>query len=318
MINKTIRILIGSCGGLTGMYLTKQLKSHNNFNKFIYGIDASYQNATRLFLDKFIQSPRVDQKEAFINFIIDLCNNEEIDIYLPTYSKEIRLISEYEEVLRSKTKTNFIVSDYSSYEKLENKSTFGEYISKYGLKSPRIYNGGNVTYPSILKPAIGSGSNNTFILENNDDYNYYLNKYKSSVVTEYVSGTEYTIDVICDFNSEVVAYNQRVREKVSNGAVVISKNDFSIEIIDKLKPLIKDFRLKGVINFQFILHNGTIYFIDINLRYASGGLPLTVSSGIDVIQILIDLLLNGHIEHFYKSDKKNRTMFRYFEEVFEV
>ena len=75
--------------------------------------------------------------------------------------------------------------------------------------------------------------------------------------------------------------------------------------------------IKGSANFQFIIQDEIPYLIDINLRFASGGLPLSIKSGLNIIELLIKDLYNIEFEEKdYKIDKKERIMYRYYEELF--
>ena len=89
------RVLVGSCGGLTGVYLLKQLRKYDDF--VLFGADADKRSMGRFFCEKLYNLPPANNNK-FIDNLISLLNNEEIDIYLPTHSKEMRIVSEYENV----------------------------------------------------------------------------------------------------------------------------------------------------------------------------------------------------------------------------
>ena len=71
-------------------------------------------------------------------------------------------------------------------------------------------------------------------------------------------------------------------------------------------------------NFQYIVRDDIPYFIDINLRYASGGLPLTVASGLDIPRLLLELLDGKVISPLGCCGNDGLTMYRYFDEYFEI
>jgi carbamoyl-phosphate synthase large subunit len=136
---------------------------------------------------------------------------------------------------------------------------------------------------------------------------------------EYVGGKEYTVDCIFDLKGDLISYNQRVRMKTLGGAVIVTKNDFSVDFKNEIDVISKIYKIKGPCNFQFFYQDGRKILTDINLRFASGGLPLTMESGVNVLEIMIKMLLGIPFDkEQYKSDRKNRVMYRYFEEFFEV
>lgn len=204
---------------------------------------------------------------------------------------------------------------------MENKKNAYLKLKGYGLDVPKIYNNIDEVekFPIFTKPTIGSGSKNTFIVNNFEEAKLIQTKYPENFFMEYINGQEYTIDCIFDLDGNLISFNQRIRLKTLGGAVMITKNDFSIDFEKEFNTISKAYKIKGPCNFQFFYKDGRKILTDINLRFASGGLPLTVESGVNVLEIMIKMLLDIPIDkNQYVSDRKNRTMYRYFEEYFEV
>jgi len=60
-------------------------------------------------------------------------------------------------------------------------------------------------------------------------------------------------------------------------------------------------------------------FTDVNLRFASGGLPLSVESGVNLVKLyVLEALGQPYNPSEFQSDRKKRTMYRYFEELYEI
>jgi biotin carboxylase len=68
----------------------------------------------------------------------------------------------------------------------------------------------------------------------------------------------------------------------------------------------------GAFNMQCIEKGGEYYFIDINVRFPSGGLPLDVASGMNTPDIIIKLL-NG--ENPKPTLLYGKTMLRYWDSL---
>lgn len=315
MKNTKKKILIGSCGGLTGVYLAKQFHRFDSIE--ICGFDANEDSVGRFFCDVFFILP-LAKDSLFIPKLIDLLNKEKIDFYIPTHSSEIIEVSKYENIINKETKARFVVSPYETYLALDDKYIANEHLNKLGIPVPHIYTGEeeNLKYPLLKKPRIGSGSNGVIQIKNKEEYLEALRD-ENSFLMEYLNGKEYTVDCLFDTNGNLLGYNQRCRNKCIGGAVTISKNDNSVDIKKYLDKMAQEWIFKGCVNFQYILVNEVPYFIDINLRYASGGLPLSVESGVDVPRALKKICFNEEIiENEFISDFSNRTMYRYFEEKF--
>ena len=314
------KLLIGSCGGLTGYYLAKLFKLKRP-DLSICGIDAGNPLASLFLLDNFNTCPNASDQKMFIDFLISYVNEYKIRYYLPTHSIETLAISKYEKEVREHSDVKFIISPYETFLNFDSKLNANEAFSNIGFRVPKLYlNEKDVVYPAYAKPEIGSGSKNSFIIENSSDYYYFKQKYPSLLVMEYLDGQEYTVDVMFDSTGKLVSYNQRIRIKQMGGATVYTQNEFSaIDIYRDLIKLSENYIFKGVVNFQFILKNEKAYYTDVNLRYASGGLPLSVESGIDISSLLISILDDVPIDYSqYQSDRKRRIMYRSFEEWFEL
>lgn len=308
------RIMIGSCGGLTGLYLSRYYK---NMNYYVLGGDISDVNVTKKFIDKLIILPRSDNDE-FIYNLIDELNKNQVEYYIPTHSKEVAVVSKNESILQKKWGGKFIISPYNTYLELDNKKKANINLKKLNIPVPKlIKNIENVNFPIFLKPNIASGSFGSYLVENKNKYLDYLNMYPNSSFYEYINGQEYTVDCIFNNQGNLVGYNQRKRMKNLGGAVVISENDNKYNIIPYIEKISNKFTIKGCVNFQYILQNNIPYFIDVNLRFASGGLPLTVETGIDIPTMLIDIMDNKLINGVQVFKESKKRMYRYFEEIYE-
>ena len=313
-----MKILIGSCGGLTGVYLSKLLKKELPKAK-IYGFYMSEKIPTKFFLDKFFIMPSSDNEELFLENLILILNTENIDIYIPVHSKEIKVVSKHTKILTERTKAKFVVSPYETFEILDNKRNAYQKLKKIGIDVPKMYNKVEEidNYPVFIKPEVGSGSKGARIIHSKEELSYIKNQ-KNFLIMEFLKGNEITVDALFDLKGHLLGFNQRKRIKTLGGAAVITETDFSIDISYILKKIEKNFTIVGPANFQFFYTKDRIVLTDINLRFASGGLPLTVESGFNIPLLTIKLALEENIDPaLCKVDRRKRIMYRYFEEIFE-
>lgn len=310
------RLLIGSCGGLTGIYLARQYSRYSNL--YLYGADSSTNSIGKYFVSKLLHVP-VSQDISFIPELIKILNDYKIDYYIPTHSKEIIEISKNEALIRSSSYTNFIVSPIRTYNALDQKDVAYKNMSKLGIYCPQIYkNEQDIHLPAFYKRKIGSGSKGTGIIYNIDEFKVISETDNDLFVCQYLKGKEYTVDCLFDYNGNLLGYNQRRRVRSIGGAVSVTTNDNTIDILPTINRLSENFIFRGCINFQYILVEGKPYIIDVNLRFASGGLPLSVKSGVNVPKAYLDLFENRTIKPCeFESDMKPRTMYRYFDEIYD-
>lgn len=319
-----MKILIGSCGGLTGFYIAKILRKMNFEDKIeIYGFDVTEKIATKFLLDNLFVISKASEKGTFIKQLINILNDIGIDIYIPIHSEECRVVSEYQKEISEKSCAKFMISPWETFKNLDNKEVAYRILRKIGIKTPEIFDSylDVHRFPVVVKQKIGSGSKGFFACQSKEELELINKAYGNSVfIVEHIEGKEYTVDAFFNNSGQLVTYNQRVRIKTIGGAAIISENDFSVDVREQLEKIASEHKIVGPTNFQFFLtQEGEPIFTDINLRFASGGLPLSIESGANIVKLLI-LELTGKSYNLceYQSDRKKRVMYRYFEEFFEV
>lgn len=308
-------VLIGSCGGLTGVYLAKCFSQMGTY--LIYGADSSEISVGARFMDKHFKLPGAGDP-GFIDALVDLLNSEKINFYFPTHSKEVRKIAEAEDELRRRTRAKFLVSPIETFCLLESKEQAYYSLTAAGIPTPRLILDEPDTFPVIMKGNIGSGGSSVIRVDNSKVYRAYKETARDVSFFEFIQGREYTTDCMFDADGTLLACNLRERIKTIGGAAVICRNIFDFDILPWIRKVEKLWKFRGCVNFQFIVRDGIPYFTDINLRYPSGGLPLTVESGIRVPEMMLRLL-NGETIRWgeYTADPNVKTMYRYFEEIFD-
>lgn len=311
------RVLIGSCGGLTGIYLARRLRLNSSIQ--LFGTDVSLDNAAKFFFDEVFPVPAATDSD-FVESICGLISRNKIDYYLPTHSKEIRVVSEHTTEI-ARTGCRFLVSSRESFHDLDDKVNANRALSNIGIPVPRMYLGDvpSDAFPVFIKQRVGSGSKGAAIVTDFNQLSDFRSRMGHLAIFEYLNGPEYTVDCMFDSAGKLLAYNQRMRQKTLGGAVVVTSNANPIDPVPYLNSIAKKWLLRGCVNFQYILNDGLPKFIDVNLRYPSGGLPLSVASGVDVPEMTLRILRGDQIEvGEYSSDGLCRTMYRYFDEIFEV
>lgn len=311
-----MKILIGSCGGLTGSYLSRKFKEIPNI--CVVGADLSSENATKFFVDEFYLLPPANSTD-YVDKLIELLMKAEIDAYIPTHSKEIKKVSQFEDVIKHSWKGKVLVSPYHSYEQLDEKQIANTNLKRIGVPVPSMYKNEEIPmkFPVFVKPNVGSGSSGSYIVSSKQEYIERIQQNKYSTAYEFIDGKEFTVDCMFDDKGKLIAFNQRERVKNMGGAVIITRNDYSYDIKPYIDRIADEYCIKGCVNFQYILKDNIPYFIDVNLRYASGGLPLTVESGINVPQIMLDIWNGKDKFNINSCPQPGKIMYRYFCELYE-
>lgn len=313
------RVLIGSCGGLTGVYLARRLSSDPGLE--IWGADCEEHAVAQFFVERMIRLPQASQK-GFIDALMNELVRCSVDYYIPTHSVEMRSVAENETIIRHEVPgVSFAVSPVETFRDLDNKRLMSLNLSAAGIPTPNLYADkvNETQFPIFMKRCLGSGGTGAGVILSPAAYVAALEDYPDALFFELVNGPEFTVDCMFDTGGMLLGYNQRRRVKTLGGAAVVTTNDYSINIEPWVRKIAERWTFKGCVNFQCIIRNGVPMFTDINLRFPSGGLPLTVESGIDVPHMLVRLLAGEAIKPGeYTSDKLPRTMYRFFDERYEV
>lgn len=317
-MHKTLNILITSAGGLTGTFLIKHLLQHpiQGYKYRIVAMDSSEYVYAKHVVDSFYKVP-ASSDPNYANMVLSLVEQEQIEIIFPTTSYDTPFYSKHKAELLKKG-VQLLVCDVNTHEILHHKQKMYLFMKNIGLPVPEIFETKEaVTYPAIIKKCESSGSKEVRKLEDRTDLDYWSVKMKDYVVTDYISGKEYTVDCLFDQKGLLIVCNQRERLKTLGGGAVICQNQHPLEIRDYIQAISKHIHLEGPVNFQYILnrHNQP-FIIDFNTRFASGGLPLTIASGYDIPNLMIRLMLGDPIEEHIKYKKDQLTMYRYFQEYF--
>jgi len=296
-----MNILVLSAGGPAAVGVIKSLRDMN-FEGVIITIDCD-EMAVGLYLSDLYYVVPPSDSEDFIPEILDIIENENIDLILPT-GMEIVPIS------KLNLKQSFM-SSYDSIMECTDKFLFYE-TCKNNFDLPYTTIKGDIKFPFFAKPRIGlGGSKGASYCK---DYRKYisLDKTYEYIYQEYLPGQEYTIDVLCDMESNplVVIPRKRLQTKAgisSKGEII--RNEF---IEKACFDMCKYLKLKGPICLQMKEDkDGIPKFVEVNPRFG-GGTYFTTLAGVNFCKLIIDMV---NEKELVIPEPKLIKVLRYFEEV---
>lgn len=316
IIKNKIKILITSAGSTNGINVIKALREQKELPLFFVVVDINPLAAGFYMADKYYVVPRANSSD-FISTILKICRKEKIKIIIPTFSYELPFFAKNKKVLE-KEGIRVAISDYGTSLATEDKIKTNEYFRKWGVPFPKIYTEEDikqkkVKFPIIVKPVKASGSKGIFKVNNWKELEFFRNYIKENIIQKYAKGDEYTIDGVCDLDGKMIAASPRVRLETKGGLAIksITQRDFLME--DFTKKIVEGFKIVGSFNVQCFKYKNDLKFIEINSRFPSGGLPLTVKAGLNIPLILIKLLLGKKIKK--PKIKSGLVMTRYWDSI---
>jgi len=266
--------------------------------------------------DKFILPLNNDPK--FKTKLVDLCIEKKIKLIVPTRSGELMFFSQNKQYFNDNG-IIIMVSEPAIINICNDKLAFYMYLSRHKYFTPHTSLVKELdvlsTFPYIVKPRLGAGSVGIFKIYTQDQFNYVKKIAPNSIVQEFITGQEYTIDLFSDFNGNVISVVPRERLLIVAGESYKGRTVKNFEIIKKSMHLAEQLGTIGHITIQGILNKKGFYFIEINPRYG-GGASLGIEAGANTPQFILKIMLNRPIEYSLYDFIDGLYMLRYTEDVF--
>ena len=138
------------------------------------------------------------------------------------------------------------------------------------------------------------------------------------IIQPFILGTEYTVDIFCDFDGNPIFITPRVRLAVRAGEVLKTEIAQDQKIIADMKKLVADYKPCGQITIQLIRQNKTNddYYIEINPRFG-GGAPLSIKAGADSAEAMLRLL-NGEKMNYQSGAAEDGAVYSRFDQSIRV
>ena len=242
-------------------------------------------------VDQFFQAPPVSDEKAYLEFITEICKEQDIDYIFPLtdievdfYHRNRRLFSSLEicpciscetaiEICRNKMKLD---------EFLRNREIC-QTIPTRMLENVEIK---NLDYPVVVKPFNGRSSQGLHYIDTYEQMQYFVsqNDVTDYIVQPKISGEILTVDVIRNQNTSTSGCIVRKELlRTMNGAGTSVKVFRNQELEKICINIANALNINGCVNFEFIEDENRIYhLIECNPRF-SGGVEFSCMSGYDFV-----------------------------------
>ncbi|MHB1208692.1 MAG: ATP-grasp domain-containing protein [Acidimicrobiales bacterium] len=145
--------------------------------------------------------------------------------------------------------------------------------------------------PWIVKPRRGRGSRGVVASNNLREVRSLMKRSSELIVQSRLDGDEFTADVLVDRNGQMMTCVPRWRLATRGGISVHGLTFDSPEVTRTCAQVIAAIGLTGPANIQGMIDDeGDVSVIEVNARF-SGGLPLTLAAGADVVGAYLQAIL---------------------------
>ena len=277
------------------LVLNKELK--------IYGADMAGSAPALAYCD-YTRRVVAMKDSGYIQNLIDICEDDHIDLLIPTIDTDLLILSENKEKFEA-ISTRVMISAPDKIRICRDKNNTSQFFVDCGLHAPmpmnnwREYKSG---FPAFIKPKDGSSSINAFKVENEEELEVYAGQIEDYIVQPFVSGREYTIDIFCDWAGNPISIVPRERLQVRAGEVLKTQICMDSTMIEEAKALCAAFKPCGPMTVQLIRDDAGIdWYIEINPRFG-GGAPLSMKAGARSAEAILRLMDGEGVEEHEIAD----------------
>lgn len=277
-------------------------------NALIIAADNDLLSSALYFADHFEKTPLVKDKE-YINSVLEICKRLKVSIIIPTIDLELPLFAKIRKRLL-KQNIDVLISEFDTIISCDDKLKTHKLFTSLEIPVPMLYSSPSLVdkFPVYIKPKTGSGTKGHFIAHNADMLNGIIKSVDidSFIITEFIDGREYTIDVLCDHQNNMIAHCIRMRIETRGGVMDKGMTVYNDAITGHIEKVFRKLRTYGPANIQCIEKDKNFYFIEINPRF-SGGFPLSVIAGLNIPLLVLKLITKQKIspkELIYKDNIK--------------
>jgi len=303
-----VKLIITAVGSLPQVSLINDFKAHG---VFIIGVDSNPLSVGFNFCDNYYVIPKANNKN-FMAMMMVICQEEQPDSIIISPDEELIKIIYYKNSFETYG-VKLLIPNSITINICNDKWFTYHFFKQNKIPTPltRLYEG--FTCPAILKPRIGRGSEGIFKINNYKELSFYKDK-KDYIIQEFIEGTEYSIDVLSDWDSNPISIVIRERIETESGISTKGKIVYDKEITKYVKTIVNKLALVGMSCIQCIRGKEGLKFIEINLRFG-GGSVLSRRADPTIIPNYLRLITG---QKLLKPKKALAlTMLRYYSEVIE-
>lgn len=261
--------------------------------------------------------PRVTDGD-YLPELLRICARDNIRAIIPLIDTELPLLARNKQLFAEHGVTVLVPPPAITELGGDKLATF-RFFSAQGIPTPAVYETDTVPdrFPLIVKPRDGSSSLGVTAVHNPEELAFFRRYIRNSLVQEFVTGDEFTVDVLADLKGNVCTIVPRQRLETRAGEVSKGVTRKDPEIIQAVAEAVKCFDgLVGCINLQcFRRPTGEILFIELNARFG-GGAPLSIMAGADLPRWTLELLAGREFDRLDQSWQDGFTMLRYDDAIY--
>ena len=309
-------ILITGAGGPAAICAFKSL-SKENFNIHMADMDRLSAGLYLVSQSNRHVIPSASDK-YFVTELLHLCIKNDIDVLIPTVDVELHQLAKTRKRFKQKgikvlvTKSEILKTIMNKFDLL---SRVRQEVSVGQFDLLKNANGDHWEDKKIVvKPVSGSGSRGVNFYDSFKQIPNQKFTQNDLMIQEFITGPEYSVDVMVGKNGNVKAAVPRIRMRTDSGVSVTGRVENNLSIINYVEKIINTLGLTYMANIQVIdsPKYGPV-LIEINPRF-SGGLSLVIEAGANTPLMAVNEILGRKVKKI--KSFKEIAMVRTYNETF--
>jgi len=328
-MKKALRILITGVGapGIMGTVYSLK-KNYDQRQIYLVGTDINTDVVGKYLCDQFYQISPANDVNNYLTSLQNICIKEKIDIILPQNTRELLVLTRNSKRF-AELGTRVLISKYESIQKANNKfelmkicRTFEIPVARFEMVTnfkKLLITAKGLGWPGkkiVIKPPSSNGQRGVRIIDEKRDFKktFYSEKpsnlyttlddlekvlgatFPELIVTEYLPGEEYSVDMIRKGN--LMTAIPRKRDLIRSGITFNGSVENRKDIIDYSFKLAEILDLEYSFGFQYKLdENNVPKILESNPR-VQGTMVLSTIAGANIIYSSVKLLLGEDIPEF--------------------
>src|SRR5438093_3162515 len=145
--------------------------------------------------------PRCDAAD-YLPALLEICRREGVTLLVPTIDPELPALARAREAF-ARAGVMLALSSAEAVDVAFDKIATAAFFAREGIPAPQLLDldealaGANgFTFPAVLKPRFGSGSIGVHVVDDAEQLHFLARRLRAPVLQEYVSGVEFTLDVL--------------------------------------------------------------------------------------------------------------------------
>lgn len=308
-------VLVTGSGGPAGISVVRRLTA---LGQRVVAADADPTAAGGALADVAVTVPPADHPR-FLDALLGAAATYGVDALIGTVAEELPALNAGVDRLTAAGVATWL-PDLSAVHLCCDKAAFAGRMGAAGVAHPPTAttpaDAARLPGPWIVKPRSGRGSRGLQLLDDAAAVMAAMSADAGLIAQTRLPGREFTADALVDRDGTLLTVVPRRRDETRAGISVKGTTFRSEAVTGVAAAALAAVRLTGPANVQgFVADDGTATVVEINPRF-SGGLPLTLAAGADVVSTYLAGIRDPHAELPFLWFTPGVRMSRYFAETY--